>query len=171
MSTEIRTDRLILRPVQPEDAGTITDLVNDPRIYRMVARIPAHQNVGQTLAWITSHEKDRKANLKHPFAITQHGELIGVTSGQREQATLPFNIGYWLSPNKWGKGFMTEATDALIRWLKQQGEKAFVSGYLQDNPASGRVLEKLDFMKADRSRVFCMGRGEIVDHVDMARIG
>ncbi|HBT36534.1 MAG TPA: hypothetical protein DEB52_11060 [Hyphomonas sp.] len=65
---------------------------------------------------------------------------------------------------------MTEATEALVGWLKQRGERGFVSGYLDDNPASGRVLEKLAFMKADRIKVFCLGRGEMVGHVNMARI-
>ena len=40
MSTQITTDRLVLRPVEASDAARIADLVNDPRVYRMVARIP-----------------------------------------------------------------------------------------------------------------------------------
>lgn len=170
MSTQITTDRLVLRAVEAGDARRITDLVNDPRIYRMVARIPAHQTVAQTLAWIAGHQPRREDNTGHPYAIVDDGELVGITSAHRDTRWLPFEIGYWLSPDRWGKGIMTEATDALMGWLRQRGERAFVSGYLDDNPASGRVLEKLAFMKADRSRVFCLGRGEMVGHVNMARI-
>ncbi|MEQ3648337.1 GNAT family N-acetyltransferase [Hyphomonas sp.] len=170
MSTEITTDRLALRPVAASDAGRITDLVNDPRIYRMVSRISANQTVAQTLAWISSHEAGRVDDTKHPYAIVADGELVGVTSAHRDGTWLPFEIGYWLSPERWGKGLMTEATEALMGWLKQRGERSFISGYLDDNPASGRVLEKLDFMKAGRMNIFCLGRGEMVGHVNMARI-
>ena len=65
---------------------------------------------------------------------------------------------------------VTEAADAVLRWLQARGERAFVSGYFADNPASGRVLAKLGFMRAGRHKVFCLGRGEIVDHYDMAQI-
>ena len=172
MSTaDLSTDRLTLRPVKASDATRITDLVNDERIYRMLARVPAHQNVAQTLAWISSHDTGRKDDTKHVFAIESDGLLVGMVSGERKSTFVPFNLGYWLAPDVWGRGLMSEAAEALLTWLRQRGERAFVSGYITDNPASGRVLEKLGFMKAGRSRIFCLGRGEAVDHFDMARIG
>ena len=172
MSTEdIRTDRLALRPLRPEDATRITDLVNDPRVYRMLTRVPAHQNVAQTLAWMSSHDARRTADTAHVFGIESGDALVGVVSGERERRPLPFSIGYWLAPDCWGQGFMTEAATALVDWLKQRGERAFVAGYFADNPASGRVLGKLSFLKAGRMPKFSLGRGETVDHFDMARIG
>ncbi|WP_321490221.1 GNAT family N-acetyltransferase [uncultured Hyphomonas sp.] len=171
MSAVITTDRLTLRRIWPEDAPTITDLVNQPQIYRMVVSIPAHQTVAQTEDWIAKHPSGRETNTRHVLGIEQDKRLIGIVSGERKDPHLPFNVGYWLAPSAWGNGFMTEAAGALIQWLRDRGERAFVSGYLIDNPASGRVLEKLQFMKADRRPVFCMGRGERVDHFNMARVG
>jgi len=172
MSTEdISTGRLVLRPLRPDDATRITNLINDPRVYRMLARVPAHQNVAQTLAWMTPHDARRAADTAHVFGIESEGTLIGVVSGERDCRPLPFTIGYWLAPDVWGRGFMTEAATALVDWLKQRGERAFVAGYFADNPASGRVLDKLGFLKAGRMPKFCLGRGETVDHFDMARIG
>ncbi len=171
MCAAITTDRFALRRLRVDDAPTITDLVNDPKIYRMVARIPPHQTVAQSAEWISKHPARRERNAAHIFAIEQDSELIGIVGAERDELQLPFEIGYWLAPAEWGKGLMTEAAGALINWLRERGEQGFVSGYLVDNPASGRVLEKLKFMKADRRPVFCMGRGERVDHFDMARVG
>ena len=168
---EISTGRLVLRPLTPSDASRITGLVNDPQIYRMLAGVPAQQNVAQTLAWMSSHDTRRAADTAHIFGIESEGALVGVVSGERERRPLPFSIGYWLAPDCWDRGFMTEAAAALIDWLKQRGERAFVAGYFADNPASGRVLGKLGFLKAGRMPKFCVGRGETVDHFDMARIG
>lgn len=171
MCAVITTNRFALRRLRADDAPTITDLVNDPKIYRMVARIPPHQTVAQSAEWISKHPARRERNAAHIFAIEQEGKLVGVVGAERDELQLPFEIGYWLAPASWGKGIMTEAAEALIQWLRDQGERAFVSGYLADNPASGRVLEKLQFMKADRRSILCMGRGERVDHFDMARVG
>ncbi|MEZ6002293.1 GNAT family N-acetyltransferase [Hyphomonas sp.] len=171
MSAVITTDRLTLRRIWLEDAPTITDLVNQPQIYRMVVSIPAHQTVSQTEDWIAKQPAGRATNTKHVLGIEKDKRLIGIVSGERKQANMPFNLGYWLAPSAWGNGVMTEAAGALIDWLRERGEQGFVSGYLVDNPASGRVLEKLKFMKADRRPIFCMGRGERVDHFNMARVG
>ena len=172
MSTEdISTGRLVLRPLKPGDATRITDLVNDPRVYRMLSGVPAEQTVAQTLAWMSSHDARRAADTAHVFGIESGGALVGVVSGVRDRRPLPFSIGYWLAPDCWGRGLMTEAATALVDWLKQRGEPAFIAGYFADNPASGRVLSKLGFLKAGRMLKFCLGRGETVDHFDMVRIG
>lgn len=170
MTTDISTDRLCLRVVTPQDATKVTEIVSDPRIYRMVARISPNQTLAQTLAWIASHDTGRATDTDHVYAITQNGELIGMTGAHRAAPQLPFEVGYWLSPDHWGKGLVTEATDAVMEWLQTRGQRGFVSGYFADNPASGRVLDKLGFMKADRRPVFCLGRGEEVEHYDMAHV-
>ena len=170
MSTELSTDRLLLRAVRPDDAAEITSIIADPRIYRMVARISPDQSLAQTLAWIAGHDAGRASDTDHVYAITLDGKPIGMTGAHRDVAYLPFEVGYWLSPEYWGKGIVTEAADAVLKWLQARGERAFVSGYFVDNPASGRILDKLGFMKADRRHVFCLGRGEEVEHYYMARV-
>tara|TARA_R110002094_G_scaffold63662_1_gene73933 strand:+ start:1743 stop:2267 length:525 start_codon:yes stop_codon:yes gene_type:complete len=170
MSDEIRTQRVLLRPVQPSDSGKITEIIHDPRIYRMVARIAPNQTKAQTLAWISTHDAGAARNTDHVRAVEQDGELIGITGAHRQAGKSPFELGYWLAPHAWGKGLMTEAAGALMEWLEHRGEQGFVSGYFADNPASGRVLQKLGFMIAGRGPVFSLGRGETVDHLYMARI-
>lgn len=171
MNAMITTDRLTLRQIWPTDADRITEIVSDPRVHRMVARIPESQTHAQTLAWIAGHATGRAEDTDHPYAILHNDTLIGTAGAHRSRTGEPFEIGYWLAPEAWGQGFTTEAADALIDWLKSRGEQAFVSGYFVDNPASGRVLDKLGFLKADRRKVFCLGRGESVDHYYMSRVG
>ncbi|MDG1244659.1 MAG: GNAT family protein [Porticoccaceae bacterium] len=49
---------------------------------------------------------------------------------------------------------------AVMDWGKTKGMEKFVSGHFVDNPASGRVLEKLGFVPVG-----------IVDHIGAARGG
>lgn len=170
MSEDLQTERLLLRHIGPADAGTITDLVQDPRVYRMLARIAPNQPKAQTLAWISGQDAAGKADMEHVRAMVLEGNIVGVVGAHRELEGMPFNIGYWLSPVAWGKGLTTEAAKKLLAWLESRGETAFLSGYFVDNPASGRVLNKLGFMRAGRRKLFSLGRGETVEHFDMARL-
>ncbi|KCZ54594.1 GNAT family N-acetyltransferase [Hyphomonas chukchiensis] len=170
MSEELQTERLLLRPIGPLDAGPITELVQDPRVYRMLARVAPNQSKAQTLAWISGQDAAAKADMEHVRAMVLEGKLVGVIGADRKSERAPFTIGYWLAPMAWGKGLTTEAAKTLLSWLERRGETAFLSGHFVDNPASGRVLHKLGFMRAGRSRLFSLGRGETVEHFDMARL-
>jgi RimJ/RimL family protein N-acetyltransferase len=169
--TELRSERLTLRRVTPRDSGPITEAVNDPRVYRMVSRIPPGQTRAQTLAWIATHDAGHAAGTGHVFALTQGTALLGVIGAHRTATDEPFEIGYWLVPAAWGQGYCTEAGALLIRWLETaHGVRALVAGHFVDNPASGRVLQKLGFLPCGRNRLFSLGRGEAADHVMMARL-
>lgn len=171
-ANEIETQRLALRRLAPPDAGPLTDAINDPRIYRMLASVPPGQTKAQTLAWIATHARQREENIGHYFVIAPGGgEPAGIISATRASRDIPFEIGYWLMPQAWGKGFCTEAGAGLIGWLENtRAAAALVSGYFADNPTSGKVLRKLGFLPCGRSPMFSKGRGGSFDHIMMARI-
>jgi RimJ/RimL family protein N-acetyltransferase len=54
-------------------------------------------------------------------------------------------MGYWIACNFWGRGIATEACSALIEIAATLGLHSLEAGHFLDNPASGRVLEKLGF--------------------------
>ncbi|MAN74801.1 MAG: GNAT family N-acetyltransferase [Henriciella sp.] len=167
---EIRTERLRLRPPLVSDAPAITACVNDPRIYEKVARIAPGQTVKVTTRWLEAVARGRARDLHHVFAIEKEGDFAGIIGAHRSDEGAPFEIGYWLAPPFWGQGLATEAGHALVSWLEEScGAKQFTSGYFADNPASGRVLEKLGFRKSHNAPLFCLGRGRDVDHVFMVR--
>jgi len=169
---EIRTGRLLLRPITPQDSGPLTQAVNDPRIYLMLASVPPAQSKAQTLAWIATHDLAHMDDTGHFYAIaTAEGALCGVISATRAECENPFEIGYWLMPPFWGQGLCTEAAAGLIRWLEAtRNVRALVAGHFTDNPASGRILAKLGFLPCGRGPMFSKGRGAMSDHMMMARV-
>ena len=54
-------------------------------------------------------------------------------------------MGYWIARGFWGRGFATEACMALAEMAKALGLVSLEGSHFVDNPASGRVLEKLGF--------------------------
>ena len=170
---EIETQRLGLRRLTPRDAGPVTEAINDPRIYRMLASVAPSQSKAETLAWFATHDTARQEDTGHIFAIVSKdtGAIAGLISANRPRKEDPFNIGYWMKPDFWGAGYCTEAGKGLIGWLENtRAAGALVSGYFSDNPASGKVLRKLGFLPCGRNRMFSKGRAEPFDHIMMARI-
>lgn len=166
--TRLKTKRLVLRPVTLEDAGIINRYINDPRIYENVATISPGQRLKDTRRWIETLVPRRRANLLLNFAITLDGIFIGEIGLSRKSVSEPYSLGYWMAPLYWGHGYATEAGRAVLSHLTQSwGENRFRAGYLKDNPASGRVLEKLGFQKTDDGEIFCAGLGRLMDSVDM----
>ena len=54
-------------------------------------------------------------------------------------------LGYWIARPFWGCGYATEASIALIDIARALGIAQLEGSHFLDNPASGRVLEKLGF--------------------------
>ena len=79
-------------------------------------------------------------------------------------------LGYWLTPEVWGRGYATEAGRAVVALARDSLRlKRLRASWLVGNPASGRVLRKLGFTETGRivpqpSRAL----GRDVDTVEMA---
>jgi RimJ/RimL family protein N-acetyltransferase len=54
-------------------------------------------------------------------------------------------MGYWIARPFWGRGLATEACRALIDIARTLALPSLEASHFIDNPASGRVLEKLGF--------------------------
>ena len=80
-----------------------------------------------------------------------------------------WEIGYWIGKEFWGKGYMPEAAKALLAEGFRVFDPPYIdAGYFADNPASGRVLEKLGFVdKNEPSRLFSVARGERYDGIEL----
>ena len=69
-------------------------------------------------------------------------------------------LGYYVARPHWGQGIATEAARAVVRLgLDSMGCTTLTSRYHADNPASGRVLEKLGFRFIGRSHHPCLAEG------------
>ncbi|VWX50531.1 hypothetical protein NOVOSPHI9U_290051 [Novosphingobium sp. 9U] len=77
--------------------------------------------------------------------------LIGAVSLMPRERQDVAELGYWLSPDYWNQGLMTEAALLVISYgFEGLGLTAITSGCFQDNTASARVLAKLGFVETRR---------------------
>lgn len=159
-SFEFRSERFLMRPPQSKDARQIACCVNDADMARNLARLPHPYASSDAEAWVTYADKARAQGSEYAFVIThQEAGVIGSVGFNRTVGDT-WEIGYWVDKAVQGRGVATEAARALLVWGETQfGVSKFVAGHFQDNPASGRVLEKLGFQRIGEKMMFSQGRG------------
>ena len=171
MPSTLTSDRLILRPAVMADANWITKTIQTPDIYRNVARIPAAQTLADTEAFLRRVQGGEETETDIARLIEVDGASAGFIGLHRTNRSDPFNLGYWLHPDFWSQGVMTETASLMVDWADRKlFPKVLVSGYFHDNPSSGAILRKLGFLPSWRGPVFCEGRQEKTDHLYMTRL-
>lgn len=139
----IETPRLLLRKFRMEDAPLMfNNWATDEKVtqyltWRSHQSLKVTQDLVET--WCT-HYNDKV----YLWAIVLKGlnEPIG-TASLHDVDSVP-SFGYCVSSKYWGQGIMLEAMQALMRyWLHDVGFPQICGFYHLQNPASGRVMEKL----------------------------
>jgi 8-oxo-dGTP diphosphatase len=144
----LATERLILRPLVPEDAAAMHSLVNDFDVARNLATVPFPYPRELANEWIASTRRSLAEGRAYELAITGHeGEneiLVGVVGLRIAERT--GRLGYWVGRRFWGHGVATEAAGRLARWaLANLDLDRLEAGVITDNPASAAVLRRIGF--------------------------
>ncbi|MBO0765255.1 MAG: GNAT family N-acetyltransferase [Hyphomicrobiaceae bacterium] len=170
MIDAIRTDRLVLRPVHPDDAEAIRAQIADWDVMRWLSQPPWPYTLQDAVDFIGSCSPDDLTTTA--FAITHAGAVIGVIDMRINPALLPLrgpgpHLGFWLGRAHWGNGYTTEAARGLLASAFAAGVGDTVySGAFADNAASLRVQEKLGFVRNTETLVFARPRGREFPHVN-----
>ncbi len=155
---QMRTRRLILRDLTYADARRIALLAGDADVARMTARIPHPYTEFDAQDWIRGIEDNEFVQ-----GIDFEGYLVGLI-GYTINEDRSAELGYWIGKPYWGRGFATEAAEAVIRHGFRIGRVARMTCcHFIDKPASARVIEKLGFRCIGVNRAFCLARNVEVD--------
>lgn len=140
----ITTARLLLRPFRADDAPEVERFCNTEEISRGTM-LPYPYPAGAAASWIATHAEDFELERGFVFAITDRadGRLYGCISLTNHSAHKNGELGYWIGTEYWGRGYATEAADAMIRWAFARGYHRVYGRHFGSNPASGRVMQKL----------------------------
>lgn len=152
-SIYLNTQRLVLRPLRPDDARAIATLAGDWDVARMTDRIPYPYTHSQAMSWI-----DDLPETEQVFAIDLAGQLIGLC-GLMQRSGQEAEIGYWIGKPWWEHGYAFEAAQALVRHaFKTLKFSELTCCHYIDNPRSQRVIEKLGFEKSCNCTSWCDAR-------------
>jgi len=161
-----RTERLLLRPGWAEDAPELARAIADEQVVRNLATAPWPYALADAEAFLAAPRDPAMPS----FLITERTDgaprIVGACGlGRRPSGAV--EMGYWIARQHWGKGFATEASRALIDIAKALKLPRLEASHFVDNPASGRVLEKLGFVATGMSaaRYSCARGGEAISRI------
>ena len=149
-SREMQTKSIILRPWRESDAETLYKWASDPDVGPRAGWTP-HKSVEESREIIRTVFND--ATNTWAIELKETGEAIGAMGyGPSCDCELPARegeplIGYWIAKPYWNQGICTEALRLMLDHIRQTTDiKSLISGHFDDNPASGRVMEKCGFV-------------------------
>ena len=140
-----RTERLLLRPGWAEDAPALFRAIADETIVRNLASAPWPYAPADAEAYLATERAPHELSLLILRRTAGAPELIG-TIGLGRRPSGNVELGYWIARPHWGHGYATEAGRAVLA-IARDGLRLgrLKAGHFIDNPASGRVLEKIGF--------------------------
>jgi ribosomal-protein-alanine N-acetyltransferase len=142
----VPTARLLLRRPEPADAEAIfTRYSSDPRVTRYVGW-PAHRTIEDTRAFLTFSEDQWGRWPAGPYLACSRadGTVLGST-GLMFETPRTAMTGYVFATDAWGRGYATEALEAMIGVARNTGVHHLYALCHAEHRASVRVLEKCGF--------------------------
>ena len=139
-----RTERLLLRPGWAEDAPALAAAIADEMIVRNLAVVPWPYSLRDAEAFLAAPRDPVLPSMLVFERTDGEPQLIG-SCGLGRRPSGAVELGYWISRPHWGRGYATEAGEALVDIARALGIERLEASHFLDNPASGRVLEKLGF--------------------------
>lgn len=141
----LRTSRLVLRMLHPDDIDTLTAYRNHPQVAALQDwELPYPRERAERLVAAHANRDDIAVGTGTQVAIERDGELIGdIFVGVDEHCGVA-EIGFTLTFDNQGKGYAVEAVSAVIDDLVDRlGVHRLVAELSPDNDTSARLLERL----------------------------
>ncbi len=164
LQPELKTERLLLRPLRLEDAPEMERLAGAPEIAATTLGIPHPYPPGLAKEIIVDRAINFDEGEGASFGIIECASgafcgYIGLGCAPEHSCA---ELGYWIGVPYWGRGYATEAARRVLAFgFSQLGLNRIASRHFASNPASGRVLQKIGMRYEGRAReaVFKPGRG------------
>lgn len=153
---EIETKRLNLREFTMEDWPEVLAYQSDPRYQRYYPITERTPEEAQEFVRMFLDQQQEQPRRKYQLAAIHKtsNKLIGNCGIRMKTAdALQADIGYEFSPEHWGKGYATEAAQAMVHFgFTNFHLHRIWSWCLAENRGSVRVLEKLGMQLEGRLR-------------------
>ena len=153
MNLIIETNRLLLRPLELQDAEAMFEMDKNPEVHKYLWQKPT-KTIDENSKTIEMVQKQYKENNIGRFAtiLKESNEFIGWTgikfvNDHIENGNTNFyDYGYRLNEKFWNKGFATEASIAWLEYGFNTMKIEVMNAYTHfENGASNHILQKVGF--------------------------
>lgn len=147
MVPELSTERLLLQEITPDDQQFVFEGLSHPEVIPFYGvRYNSFEATGAQMDWYKQMVKDG-SGIPWKMVDRKTGEKMGVVAvyfykPEHNKA----EIGFWLLPKYWNKGFALEALMAVVSYWKIEKGLHRLEGFVEEgNAASSKLLEKAGF--------------------------
>lgn len=160
----LRTERLQLRAFMPGDMEAYLNITQDPAVLQYtgggVLDLRGEGAVNRWLANINGRVLKSKLAFTWCIADASGGQVIGrIDLGGFDKRAMA-EIAYHLDSRHWGRGFATEAAQAVTDFGLDSLLLHRIQGLVMpENTASLRVLEKCGYVREGLLRKYHFGQG------------
>lgn len=146
----LSTARLRLEPYRDSHFDGLLSMNSDPEVMRFFERTDTADDVRAQIVMV-QERWERLGYSWWAFIDREAGRLVGAGCIQNIEGNEanPIEVGWRLRPERWGKGFATEAGQAMLRFAFDDLKVPEVYGVADpENHASLRVMERLGMRDA-----------------------
>jgi RimJ/RimL family protein N-acetyltransferase len=144
----LTTERLVLEPLRVEHASEMVPVLADPALYEFIGGEPPTE---PELSARYVRQTSRAGWLNWVIRLRDTTEAAGtIQATQKDDRTA--ELAWVVSPRFQGSGYATEATAAVIDWLREQGIDRLEAYIRPDHAASNGVATRLGFVPTESIR-------------------
>ena len=145
---QLISDRLVLKSIEEKDKIDFMKIVKNEQVKKTYM-----------LPDFSSEEEEEKFFKRlHDFSLDNNRFVYGIYSKNKiigflnevSKDNSEIEIGYFIAPNEWNKGFATEALKTAIEELFRIGFDSVFATHFENNLASGRVMQKCGMTKIEK---------------------
>jgi len=163
----IETERLILRNLIREDAPFILEQFSSPAVSQYLMDAPPINKIEEAVAIIAFYENPEEKGRNRWLILRKEDNMLLGTCGfhRWEKDYFRAEIGYDLTEPYWGKGYMSEALQAMLKnGFENMGLNRIDALVAVENRLSVNLLERFNFKREGILRdYFCLD-GKFYDH-------
>lgn len=143
----LETQRLVLRQIVPADISKVFEGLSNKKVIKYYGvSFKTLEATEEQMDWYEALWNDR-TGMWWGISLKGEKDLIGACGyNNYEEQHQKAELGYWLIPGFWGKGYATEALRPVLEFGFDQMQLQRIEAFVEKgNRASNRLLEKLDF--------------------------
>jgi len=144
----LKTERLVLRPFTDEDMDAAIGIFENGEV-KKTYMLPDFPDRAAAEALFRRIQAISLLPERIDYAIALGDELVGFINdcGMEGDAV---ELGYVIAPAQKNRGYATEALAAVIAELFRMGYRCVQAAHFEENPASGRVMQKCGMRPIDK---------------------
>ena len=163
--TELRTERLLLRPFQETDVGDVLAYSNDEEWSRYTLGVP-RPYTREHAERLVAEGIEANWDIHPTFAVVLEGRVIGRISAYIDEQTQIAELGFDIAREYWGRGLAREAISALIDYaFTTYSSVRLIARADVGNERSWRLMERLGMQREGYLRSQRVGRDGRSDEV------